>query len=267
VHRAGAREDSELRPFSFAVASQSARRSCLVVLICAALFCVSSTNAQQGQPQPLTNSAVIRLVRAGFKEKTVIAIIRTRASRFDLAPDRLIDLKKNGVSENVILAMIEHQDASENFAFDDSFDDMNTPGLQKGSASPGGVDIFGSGGNSSSRTRGRGQSGANQDNRVTSGSVTARIVRPPLEEGGAPKLERTPTLTNDSIVGMVEAGFSEGTIIRRIEQSPADFDLTAPKLADLRKRRVTEPVIDAMRAAMSDDATSGGPPKLKNPEQ
>jgi hypothetical protein len=255
-----------LKPFSFAVASRIARRCSLAVLICAALFCVSATNAQEGQPPPLTNSAVIKLVRAGFKEKTVIAIIRTRPSRFDLAPDRLIDLKKNGVSENVILAMIEHQEG-ETFAFDDSLDDMNAPDLRKGSAGPGGVDIFGSGGNSSSRTRGRGQSSGNQDNTVTSGSVTARIVRPPLEEGGAPKLERTPTLTNDSIVGMVEAGFSEGTIIRRIEQSPANFDLTAPKLAELRKRRVTEPVIDAMRGAMSDDATSGGPPKLKNPEQ
>ena len=102
---------------------------------------------------------------------------------------------------------------------------------------------------------------------MTSGSATVRIVRPPREEGGSPQLERTPTLNNDSIVGMVEAGFSEGTIIRRIEQSPADFDLTAPKLAELRKHRVTEPVIDAMRAAMRDDATSGGPPKLKNPEQ
>jgi hypothetical protein len=51
---------------------------------------------------------------------------------------------------------------------------------------------------------------------------------------------------------MVNAGFSEGTIIRRIEQSPADFDLAPAKLEELRRRRVTDPVIEAMRAAMSD---------------
>jgi hypothetical protein len=204
------------------------------------------------------------LVRAGFKEKTVVAIIRARASRFDLGPDRLIELKKNGVSENIILAMIAHQDATDTFAFEDSFNDLVSPESRNGSGS---TDIFGSGGDSSNRTRGRGQAGSNEGNTVTTGSATVRILRPPREEGGTPKLERTPTLTNDSIVDMVEAGFSEGTIIRRIEQSPADFDLSAAKLAELRKRRVTEPVIDAMRAAMSDDATSGGPPRLKNPDQ
>ncbi len=38
--------------------------------------------------------------------------------------------------------------------------------------------------------------------------------------------KRTPTLTNDAIIDLVEAGFSEGTIIKRIESSPGDFDLS-----------------------------------------
>ena len=228
-----------------------------------------NANAQQSQPQPLTNSAVIKLVHAGFKDKTVIAIIRTRVSRFDLAPDRLIELKKSGVSENVILAMIAHQDTGDALAFDDSLDDMAGPELKRGSKGADGTDIFGSGVGSSGRNRGRGQSGSNQNDTLTTGSATVRIVRPPAEEGGALKLEKTPTLSNDSVVAMVEAGFSEGTIIRRIEQSPADFDLSASKLAELRKRRVTEPVIGAMRAAMGDDATSARPtvpPVLKTPD-
>ncbi|HYX41905.1 MAG TPA: hypothetical protein VE821_09425, partial [Pyrinomonadaceae bacterium] len=62
-----------------------------------------------------------------------------------------------------------------------------------------------------------------------------------------------PTLTNDAIVELVEAGFSEGTIIRRIESSPADFDLAPAKLTELRRRRVSDTIINAMRAAMSDD--------------
>src|SRR3712207_3789164 len=69
----------------------------------------SASLAQGGSETPLTNSAVIRLARAGFREKTLIAIIRSRPTRFDLAPERLIELKKGGVTERVILAMIERE--------------------------------------------------------------------------------------------------------------------------------------------------------------
>jgi hypothetical protein len=51
----------------------------------------------------------------------------------------------------------------------------------------------------------------------------------------------------------VDAGFSEGTIIRRIEQSPVEFDLAPEKLDALRKKRVTDKVLAAMRTAMGED--------------
>jgi len=70
------------------------------------------------------------------------------------------------------------------------------------------------------------------------------------------KLEKTPTLNNDSIIKLVEAGFSEGTIVKRIEDSPSEFDLSATRLAELRKHRVSETVIAAMTAAMGDDSAS-----------
>ena len=73
------------------------------------------------------------------------------------------------------------------------------------------------------------------------------------ETATAAKLEKTKSLTNESIVELVEAGFSEGTIIRRIEQSPVEFDLAADKLEALRKKRVTDKVIVAMKAAMGED--------------
>ena len=47
------------------------------------------------------------------------------------------------------------------------------------------------------------------------------------------KLEKTPTLNNESVIKLVEAGFSEGTIIKRIEDSPAEFDLSTAKLVEL----------------------------------
>jgi hypothetical protein len=174
----------------------------------------------------------------------------------------LIELKKSGVSENIILAMLE-QDQSFVFSDDDwSAESTLRGGMGRSGADPnkpsGGSDIFGSGSSSSSQNTGRGKDGGGQGETMTTGSATVRILRPPAEAGGATalKLEKTPTLTNDSVIKLVEAGFSEGTIIKRIEDSPADFDLSAAKLEQLRKRRVTDPIIAAMTAAMGDEPSS-----------
>jgi hypothetical protein len=230
----------------------------------AILSCAAGLSAPAQQPEtPLTNAAVIKLVRAGFKEKTVIAIIHNRPNRFTLDPDRLIELKRNGVSENIILAMLA-QGESFVLADDDWSDDSGFrrggDGNPKGQS--GDSDIFGSSSGSRSKSSGRGMNGANEGETTTTGSATVRILRPPAEAGGAPmKMEKTPTLTNDSVIKLVEAGFSEGTIIKRIEDSPAEFDLSSARLEELRRRRVTEPIILAMSAAMGDDsgARQSGP--------
>jgi hypothetical protein len=60
-------------------------------------------------------------------------------------------------------------------------------------------------------------------------------------------------LNNEGVVQLVEAGFSEGTIIKRIEESPVEFDLSPAKLKDLQKRRVTVAIINAMTSAMGVD--------------
>ena len=86
---------------------------------------------------------------------------------------------------------------------------------------------------------------------MTTGSATVRIIRPPAEAGAPLKLDKTPALTNDSIIELVEAGFSEGTIVRRIQQSPVEFDLSPEKLAELRKHRVSDKILAAMKAAPS----------------
>jgi hypothetical protein len=89
------------------------------------------------------------------------------------------------------------------------------------------------------------------------GSATVRIIKAPVEggegAGAAPKLEKTPTLNNEAVIKLVEAGFSEGTIIKRIEESPVDFDLSPGKLDELYKKRVTDAIIAAMTAAMGKD--------------
>jgi hypothetical protein len=242
-------------------------RPTLIIIICGTAF--TSSQAQQFSEVPLTNSAVVKLVRAGFKEKTVIAIIHSRPNRFNLDPDRLIELKRNGVSENIILAMLA-QDGSFVLADDEWPDDTRSPGSRSGdgnrSGEPGGVDIFGNSSGSKSQTNGRGMAGSNQGDITTTGSATVRILRPRSEAGGGQvKLEKTPTLTNESVIRLVEAGFSEGTIIKRIEESPAQFDLSSAKVDELRKRRVTEAIILAMTDAMGDEsgARQTGPAKGK----
>lgn len=244
-------------------------RAALIGLALGACLLPARAFGQQSAPEPLTNESVVKLVRAGFSEKTLVAIIRTRPARFDLAPERLIELKKSGVSEKIILAMLARQQSDAvagGEVDDDAFFGAGGPDMGDAHATPakpGEVNIFGSAGGSRGRVRSRGGSGDADGDTQTTGSATVRILRPPAEAGGsssAPKLEKTPTLTNDAVVELVEAGFSEGTIIRRIEQSPVEFDLSTQKLAELRKRRVTEPIINAMRAAMSDDGEQAPKP-------
>src|SRR5687767_93686 len=127
-----------------------ARLTLITTLCCAAFL---SSQAQQSNEAPLTNLAVIKLVRAGFKEKTVIAIINNRPNRFRLDPDRLIELKRSGVSENIILAMLAQD---ESFAFtEDGWSDDSGFRLNRGrsgEAQPGGNDIFGSSSGSRSQS-------------------------------------------------------------------------------------------------------------------
>ena len=231
-------------------------RLILIVAVCSGA--ALSSRAQRLPEAPLTNAAVVKLVRAGFKEKTVIAIIRNRPSSFDLDPDRLIELNHDGVSENVILAMLSQGESSV-FTDDDWTNDSDFGRGSTGARNPqepsGGTDIFGGTQGSKGQTRSRGMNGSNQGETTTTGSATVRILRPPTEAGGAQqKLERTPTLNNESVIKLVEAGFSEGTIIKRIEDSPADFDLSKARVDELRKRRVTEAIITAMTAAMNDES-------------
>ena len=227
-------------------------------LLCLSLFVVG--HSQQPSDAPLTNAGVVQLVKAGFKEKTVITIINNRRNTFQLDTDDLIKLKRNNVSENIILAMLSTQMGDlvvddENWENDGFFKDVKRSPNGGGDSQSQGTSIFGSGGSSQSSSRSRGGLGGNQNEGNVSGSATVRIIKPQVEGDGetaSPKLEKTPTLNNDGVIRLVEAGFSEGTIIKRIEESPVDFDLSPGKLDELYKKRVTDAIVNAMRAAMGD---------------
>jgi hypothetical protein len=214
------------------------------------LLCFAIGALGQQQPDgPLTNASIVRLVKAGFKEKTIITIIGNRPGDFKLDTEHLIELKRSGVNENIILAMLSSQMG---IVLVDE-DEWSGESLFKDSKKQqSGEGIFGSGSSSQSSGRTNGVPLGNQNEGNVSGSATVRIIKPPSEAGGSasPKLEKTPTLTNEGVIKLVDAGFSEGTIIKRIEDSPVDFDLSPAKLDELFKRRVTDAIIAAMRAAM-----------------
>ena len=240
----------------------------LVFVLSLVAFAQAQSSQQQ---QALNNAAIVKLTKAGFKEKTIISIIGTRIPNFDLSPDRMIELKRNGVTEKVIMAMLSRQEGLDMMLDDENWSDeqfmtqgmesqgnskAGTPNNSGTAPADGGTNIFGSGGGVKGRSKSRGGDGSIDSDTVTTGSATVKIIKPPTEPGGAPastKLEKTKSLTNDSIIELVEAGFSEGTIIRRIEQSPVEFDLAANKLEELRRRRVSDKVLAAMKAAMGED--------------
>ena len=215
--------------------------------------------AQSDKHVPLTNTAVVKLVKAGFKEKTIISIIASRPANFDLSTDRMIELKRSGVTEKLILAMLARQEGmeiSDEIWADEGFMSGGQDNSQRSPtnrSSGGSLDIFGSSGGSKGSTKTRGGDGSASGDTVTTGSATVRILKPPSEADAAVKLEKTPSLTNETVIELVEAGFSEGTIVRRIEQSPAAFDLSPEKLVELRKRRVSEKILAAMKVAMGEE--------------
>jgi hypothetical protein len=237
-----------------------------LLLLAGSAFGVHAQTRDEG---PMTNAEVIKLVKAGFKEKTIVLIIASRLPNFDLTSDQMIKLKRAGVNENIIVAMLARQEGTDmpddSSWGDDPFftsKDGSTRGSGSGSGTgsgtgsgDGGTSIFGSSTGSRQRNSTRTGNGSSSGDSNLSGSATVRLIKPPTESGGgtSAKLEKTKSLTNDSIVELVEAGFSEGTIIRRIEQSPVEFDLAADKLDALRKKRVSDKVIVAMKAAMGED--------------
>ena len=226
------------------------KRILTATCLCLSLLVIGADGQQQSDG-PLTNASIVKLVKAGFKEKTVIAIIANQPTKFNLETEQLINLKRNGVNENIILAMLSAQLGTVVVSNNDeewANEPFRTDAPSQGSS----TSIFGSGSSSRSSSRSRGGMGGNENEGNVSGSATVRIIRPPAEGGdnGAAKLEKTPTLTNEGVISLVEAGFSEGTIIKRIEASPVDFDLSPKKLIELQKRRVSESIIGAMNAAM-----------------
>ncbi|MDX2032888.1 MAG: hypothetical protein SF339_19585 [Blastocatellia bacterium] len=232
---------------------------------------MAQTRPEAGVNEILTNESVINLSRAGFKDRTIIMLIRSSETRFDISTPRLVELKKRGVKEQVITAMIERTNMGiaaqrmpslrddEFFAKDDDaffngpiFKQLPTEKEAKRREDE--AMIFGSqsGSKSATQSRGTGPNVSGSSQGEVMGSASVRIVRPPSEAGGEPKLQRAAKLDNQGVLEMIQAGFSEGTILRKIESSQVDFDLSQKAVSNLRQNRATERIIRAMTTAMEE---------------
>src|SRR5258706_4797191 len=152
-------------------------RLLIVSLIC----CMAALPAQAQQAEtPLTNAAIIKLVRAGFKEKTVVALIHNRPNRFNLNPDKLIELKRSGVSENIIIAMLALNDSfvvtDDEWIDNSGFRGSGGAGDGNLKGQPGGSEIFGTSPGSRSQNNGRRLDGDENSANTTPGKATRGML-------------------------------------------------------------------------------------------
>ena len=78
----------------------------VVTLILVAAVSLSLPGATSVAQEVLTNDSVIQMVKAGLPEAVVIAKIKSTSSKFDLKTDSLVSLKKAGVTDKVLEAMV-----------------------------------------------------------------------------------------------------------------------------------------------------------------
>lgn len=63
----------------------------------------------QATQKPLTNEGVIKMVQGGLPESVVVSAIQSSPAQYEISPDALIQLKKAGVTQKEMNAMIAAQ--------------------------------------------------------------------------------------------------------------------------------------------------------------
>src|ERR1700755_1730241 len=76
--------------------------------LAAVLICTYSLIAQTDQRSaPLTIDQIVNLSRAGLSDEVIITKIKKSGKAFDLSPDELIALRKNGLTDAVIRSLLD----------------------------------------------------------------------------------------------------------------------------------------------------------------
>src|SRR5262249_61608536 len=77
-------------------------KTLLAMCTCVLLFQGAVLTAQT----PLTNDAIVKMVKAGLADDVIVSMINSQAAQFSVTPDAMIALKKDGVSDKVVAAMV-----------------------------------------------------------------------------------------------------------------------------------------------------------------
>jgi hypothetical protein len=78
----------------------------VLVLALVVVMALSLPVATSLAQEVLTNDSVVQMIKAGLPESVVIAKIRSTPTKFDLRTESLVSLKKSGVSDKVLEAMM-----------------------------------------------------------------------------------------------------------------------------------------------------------------
>lgn len=76
------------------------------LLLAACLLASASATAPVSAQEVMTNETVIQMVKTGFSESVILAKMRSSQTKFDTRTDALIELKKAGVPEKVMQAIV-----------------------------------------------------------------------------------------------------------------------------------------------------------------
>jgi hypothetical protein len=66
------------------------------------LFFIAIAHAQE----PLTNESIVKLVKAGLSEDMIVSMVNAQPAKYSLNTDDIVALKTAGVSEKIIVAMV-----------------------------------------------------------------------------------------------------------------------------------------------------------------
>jgi len=90
----------------------------LIAVLIAALSIIASAQ------QPLTNESIQKMAKAGLGEDVIVSMIQSQPGHYDLNPDTLVSLKKDGLSDKVLAAMAAKNAAPPPEKSTDEYEDL-----------------------------------------------------------------------------------------------------------------------------------------------
>jgi len=84
----------------------------LLLLMPIAAFAQATSARPTATPTPLTNDSIVRLAKSGLSEELIINMVNTQPGDYKLGADDVLQLKKEGVTDTVLSAMLHKASAA-----------------------------------------------------------------------------------------------------------------------------------------------------------